>query len=195
MKKMEVKREKNRAAILTAAREVFRSEGYVGAGMDRIAQLAGVTKQTVYRYFASKEVLYQASLAARHQDRKDGFLDALDLPDAREGLARFAEGFLRVHMAEDHLASVRLLLSEGPTAPEMTRAYYAVGPKLTEARLIGFLRERLGFEDPEYGVRLLLGGLLSLRMHVLVGLVPLPGPEQQREHARRIVDVFLAGRS
>lgn len=195
MTKMEVKRERNRAAILEAAREVFRSEGYVGAGMDRIAQLAGVTKQTVYRYFASKEALYQASLAARREDREEEFLDALDLADARQGLTRFAEGFLRVHMAEDHLASVRLLLSEGPTAPEMTRAYYAVGPKRTEARLAGFLRERLGLEDPEYGVRLLLGGLLSLRMHVLVGLVPPPGPEGLAEHARRIVAVFMALRS
>ncbi|OIQ49924.1 putative HTH-type transcriptional regulator TtgW [Pseudodesulfovibrio hydrargyri] len=195
MTKMEAKRERNRSAILRAAREVFRSEGYVGAGMDEIARRAGMTKQTVYRYFDSKEALFQASLEVGREEGGNGFLDALAIEDTREALTRFAEGFLKVHMVEEHLASVRLLLSEGPTAPEMTRAYYAVGPKRTEARLAGFLAERLGLDDPEYGVRLLLGGLLSLRMHVLVGLIPPPTPAELAAHARRIVSVFLQGKS
>lgn len=195
MTKMEAKRERNRSVILRAAREVFRSEGYIGAGMDDIARRAGVTKQTVYRYFGSKEALFQASLEVRRADGGSGFLDALSLEDTREALIRFAEGFLEVHMSEDHLASVRLLLSEGPTAPELTRAYFAVGPRRTEACLAEFLRERLGLDDTEYGVRLLLGGLLSLRMHVLVGLIPTPTPAELAAHARRIVSVFLHPKS
>ncbi|MGE4421417.1 MAG: TetR/AcrR family transcriptional regulator [Pseudodesulfovibrio sp.] len=195
MTKMEAKRERNRSAILLAAREVFRSEGYIGAGMDDIARRAGMTKQTVYRYFDSKEALFQASLEVRRADGGNGFLDALSLEDTREALTRFAEGFLEVHMSEDHLASVRLLLSEGPTAPEMTRAYFAVGPRRTEACLAEFLGARLGLDDTEYGVRLLLGGLLSLRMHVLVGLIPTPTPAERAAHARRIVDIFLQPKS
>ncbi|XXJ17963.1 TetR/AcrR family transcriptional regulator [Desulfovibrio caledoniensis] len=195
MTKMEAKRERNRSEILRAAREVFRSEGYVGAGMDEIARRSGMTKQTVYRYFDSKEALFQASLEVRRADRGAVFLDALSIEDTREALTRFAESFIEVHMAEEHLASVRLLLSEGPTAPEMTRAYYAVGPKRTETRLAEFLRERLGLDDPEYGVRLLLGGLLSLRMNVLVGLVPPPSEADLAAHARRIVSVFLQSKS
>jgi AcrR family transcriptional regulator len=191
MTKMEAKRERNRSVILRAARDIFQAQGYVGAGMDDIARLAGMTKQTVYRYFESKEALYKASLEVRREDRGSGFLDALALTDTREALTRFAEGFLEVHMSEEHLASVRLLLSEGPTAPEMTRAYYAVGPRKTEARLAEFLRERFGLDDAEYGVKVLLGALLSLRMHVLVGLVPPPERPDLAAHARRVVDIFM----
>jgi len=191
MTKMEAKRERNRSVILRAARDIFQAQGYVGAGMDDIARLAGMTKQTVYRYFESKEALYKASLEVRREDRGSVFLDALELKDTREALTGFAEGFLEVHMSEEHLASVRLLLSEGPTAPEMTRAYYAVGPKRTEARLAEFLRERFGLDDAKYGVKVLLGALLSLRMHVLVGLVPPPEQADLTAHARRVVDIFM----
>lgn len=191
MTKMEAKREQKRQAILEAARGVFGAEGYIGAGMDRIAELAGVTKQTVYRYFDSKEALFQASLEAQREGRANPYVDALDLEDTREALQRFAEGFLEFHLSEEHLAGVRLLLSEGPTAPELTRAFFAVGPRRTESRLAEFLRERLGLEAPEYAVKIFLGALLAPRMHVLIGLIDPLTPEQRATHAQHLVDLFL----
>ncbi|WP_315983576.1 helix-turn-helix domain-containing protein [Aliamphritea spongicola] len=47
---------------MQAAQEVFLSEGFVQAGMDKIAAQAQVTKQTVYRYFPSKTELFKATL-------------------------------------------------------------------------------------------------------------------------------------
>lgn len=191
MGRMERKREQKRADILKAALDVFLSEGYLGAGMDRIAERAGVTKQTVYRYFDSKERLFREALEALRESNPSHFADELDRPDAREALTRFAVGFLGVHLSETHLAGIRLLVAEGPEAPEMTRAFFAVGQERTTAALTRFLRDRLGADDPEYAVRFLLGALLSLRMSVLVGLVPPPSPEAVAEHARRTVRQFL----
>jgi len=49
-----------RVAILSGAAEVFRTEGYESASMDRIAEVASVSKRTVYNHFGSKDALFQA---------------------------------------------------------------------------------------------------------------------------------------
>lgn len=46
--------------ILEAATAAFRDEGYETTSMDRIAELAGVSKRTVYNHFGSKEALFHA---------------------------------------------------------------------------------------------------------------------------------------
>lgn len=49
-----------RDTILDAATTAFRDEGYECTSMDRIAELAGASKRTVYNHFGSKEALFQA---------------------------------------------------------------------------------------------------------------------------------------
>ena len=46
--------------ILEVAGQVFAEGGYERASMDRIADLAGVSKPMLYAYFGSKEGLYVA---------------------------------------------------------------------------------------------------------------------------------------
>jgi TetR/AcrR family transcriptional regulator, regulator of autoinduction and epiphytic fitness len=55
--------DKKRESILEAAASAFRCEGYETASMDRIAELAGASKRTVYNHFASKEVLFKEVVA------------------------------------------------------------------------------------------------------------------------------------
>ncbi|MFG1665357.1 TetR/AcrR family transcriptional regulator [Streptomyces sp. Y7] len=49
-----------RAAILTAARELFLSDGFDRSSVDAVAARAGVSKRTVYDYFGDKQTLLQA---------------------------------------------------------------------------------------------------------------------------------------
>jgi TetR/AcrR family transcriptional regulator of autoinduction and epiphytic fitness len=49
-----------RHSILEAATLAFRDEGYENASMDRIAELAGASKRTVYNHFGNKEALFLA---------------------------------------------------------------------------------------------------------------------------------------
>ena len=51
---------RKRNSILDAALQAFQDEGYDNASMDRIAELAGASKRTVYNHFASKEALFKA---------------------------------------------------------------------------------------------------------------------------------------
>jgi len=57
-------REARKQAILDAATEVFGRQGYSDAAMETIAEKAHVNIATVYYYYASKEILYLAVLAA-----------------------------------------------------------------------------------------------------------------------------------
>jgi len=50
-------------AILKGAIKVFTSNGFDTSSMDRIAEVAGVSKRTVYNHFPSKEILFQAIVA------------------------------------------------------------------------------------------------------------------------------------
>jgi AcrR family transcriptional regulator len=52
-----------RQRILEAARGVFFRDGFIVANLDEVAQLAGVAKGTLYRYFDNKGELYVAVLS------------------------------------------------------------------------------------------------------------------------------------
>src|SRR3954462_15630126 len=53
-----------RARLLDAARRLIREQGHEAVGMELIATIAGVSRATLYRYFASKEhVVCEAALA------------------------------------------------------------------------------------------------------------------------------------
>ena len=49
-----------RSIILDGAVKVFTESGFEASSMDRIAEVAGVSKRTVYNHFQSKESLFQA---------------------------------------------------------------------------------------------------------------------------------------
>jgi AcrR family transcriptional regulator len=51
-----------RAQLLAAAQEVFVANGYHGAAMDEIAEVAKVSKPVLYQHFPSKRELYLALL-------------------------------------------------------------------------------------------------------------------------------------
>ncbi|MBS9533633.1 TetR/AcrR family transcriptional regulator [Mycobacterium sp. M1] len=60
-------RDERRSQLLAAASDVFVDRGYHAAGMDEIAERAGVSKPILYQHFASKLELYLAVLN-RHVD-------------------------------------------------------------------------------------------------------------------------------
>src|SRR5947209_17547229 len=59
-------KESTRDRILAAAKELFYGEGIRAAGTDAIVTRAGVTKPTLYYYFASKDELVAAYLEQRN---------------------------------------------------------------------------------------------------------------------------------
>ena len=54
--------EKNTAAILEAALDVFSAQGFRGATLDQIAEVAGLSKPNLLYYFPSKEAVHRVLL-------------------------------------------------------------------------------------------------------------------------------------
>ncbi|PWC10803.1 TetR family transcriptional regulator [Brenneria corticis] len=53
--------------IVTSALKLFYRHGFHAAGVDLLAEEAGMTKKTLYRHYPSKDALIDAALALRHQ--------------------------------------------------------------------------------------------------------------------------------
>ncbi|WP_375749215.1 TetR/AcrR family transcriptional regulator [Vibrio sp. HN007] len=191
MGKIEQKKELKRQTILAAAQEVFLSEGYELASMDKIASLAQMTKQTLYRYFPSKIELFQATLEKMGGDIDESFLTYLQNPAPKEALLGFAKAFIAFHLSEEHIATYRLLVTEGKKAPEIVDCFMSAGPNSTDEKLTQFFRERLDIDDCESVIDLWTGMLLSIRAGVLIGKVH-PTQEQIEQHAVNATEFLLA---
>ena len=70
-------REQRREQVLDAAREVFVVSGFHSAGMDEIAERAGVSKPVLYQHFPSKLDLYLALLDSGINDLLTSTADAM----------------------------------------------------------------------------------------------------------------------
>src|SRR5689334_4208837 len=79
-------------AILGAAEEVFLRSGYLGTNMDEIATLSGVSKQTVYAHFGSKEALFVEVITAMTGTAGDIVHEAVPT-FADDDLARYLEAY------------------------------------------------------------------------------------------------------
>src|ERR1700716_1341530 len=61
--KRESHRQRTRAALLRAAEQLFADQGFHSTTVHAIAEAAGVTERTFFRYFASKADLVSADLS------------------------------------------------------------------------------------------------------------------------------------
>jgi AcrR family transcriptional regulator len=87
-------RAERRGQLLGAASEVFVDRGYHAAGMDEIADRAGVSKPVLYQHFSSKLELYLAVLAQHVDNLVSGVRQALrTTTDNRQRLRAAVQAF------------------------------------------------------------------------------------------------------
>ncbi|MCW5770263.1 MAG: TetR/AcrR family transcriptional regulator C-terminal domain-containing protein [Rhodospirillaceae bacterium] len=183
---------------MRGAQSVFLAGGYANASMDGVAAAAGVAKQTIYRYFPSKEALFV------------GMMEELCVPlfavnvlgnlsdyPLAPGLTAFAESFLSIIYAEDTLATHRLAMGEVFRVPEIGRLFFAGGPAVALNLLAKFLaqhRAALAARPSEF-IRLAEEFQSALRgydhFRALLGIAPPPGQKARTATARRVVRAFL----
>ena len=163
------RRELNRVArereILDAALHVFAAAGFSGAAMEVVAQKAGISKPTLYQYFANKSELFDAMMRAKRED----MVLAIERADPDQMVAqlfRFATRYAETVMRPDMLSLARLIIGEAERFPEIGRAYQAAGPERLLQDMQDYLiaqrnAGRLWFEDPELAAEDLWGLILS----------------------------------
>lgn len=134
--------EAKRQKILEAARQVFMEEGLSGASMQRITDLSGVSKATVYNHFPSKEALFEAvmheQLTALRQQVFN--LDAIEAAP-EEVLFGLGYGFVMGILAPSNMKMARQLVAEGWRMPHLGKAFYAEGPDRGRELLADYLQK------------------------------------------------------
>jgi TetR/AcrR family transcriptional repressor of mexJK operon len=187
-----------RRAIIAAASELFLTEGYGQVSMDRIAQSAGVSKQTVYSHFQGKEALFEALVT----ERCDEMLTMVPEPKDRarpvdEALRELGWKFLNLVLASDALALYRTVLAESVRFPELGQAFYNAGPRRAHVRLANWLQKesengRLDIDDPVVAAEQFFGMVKGdLYNQGLLCTVSEYDIDRARLSIDRAVDVFL----
>lgn len=116
--------ERKRAAILRAAAESFRHEGFLATSTDRIAERAGVSKRTLYNHFPSKDALFDAVIEGYWARLQTLSQPPLPSPQGIEDrLVAFACERLQVLLDPEVLGIFRAVMTESMRAPELSRAW------------------------------------------------------------------------
>ncbi|MFE8069953.1 TetR/AcrR family transcriptional regulator [Marinobacteraceae bacterium S3BR75-40.1] len=158
------KSREKRFAILGSAAALFLKQGVEDTTMGDVAKEAGVSKQTVYSHFGSKEALYEAVIAYKLE------LYGLDsqlvdehshVPDALRAVAR---QFLDLSSDPEVVAMFRILIAESARNPETVDLFWRSGPQKTQRALahrLGYWASRgiLSMDDPDTETCLFFGAL------------------------------------
>jgi len=137
--------EASRRAITAAAREAFLHDGYE-AGMDAIADRAGVSKVTIYNHFGSKEALFTAVVgealnAVLSSTLAEAQTRLASTDDLREALTWMAREWVSGVTQPPVLALRNLVTSESRRFPELIGAWHARGPGRFFTLLADLLRQ------------------------------------------------------
>lgn len=195
--------ERTRGTIVAAAADVFLRDGFLGASMDDVAATAGVSKQTVYSHFQSKEELFLAVIrgmvgTAADQVQGDVSEPADDVPVERFLLVSAIAQLTRL-MTPRLLQLRRIIIAEADRFPELGAALHERGPTRSIDRLAeGLKRYAESGAIRAADVRaaashfhwLVIGAPVNDAM--MLGNRAIPSPEALAAHAREAVRIFLA---
>ena len=187
-----------RRQIIDGARRVFLSTGFDGASMNEVARASGVSKGTLYVYFASKEELFAALLRQEKRDQAEQLcrFDE-DGPDVRETLRAFGVRLMDLLVRPDSLAHLRTVMAVAPKFPEIGRAYYEAGPETGRRRLARYLDRqveagRLAIPETMPAAQQFLDLCKAeMFLKVLLCVRTRPTAAEIEAHVDRAVDLFM----
>jgi len=195
--------EAKRRAILDAATEVFLKSGYLGTNMDEIAALSGVSKQTVYKHFSSKEALFVEIVSSMTNTAGDLVHNDIAAAETEAVLADFLIDYayrqLSIVLTPRLMQLRRLVIGEVPRFPDLARVLCERGPLRAMRSLAAtfeILAQRgfLTIGEPMLAAQHFNWLVMSepLNRAMLMGDDAIPADEELRRTAREGVRVFLA---
>lgn len=195
--------ERKREQILAAARRLFLQHGFAATSTDAIKAEAGVSKETLYRYYPSKEALFAdvlRQLTLEHlpqplQVERAG-LHLQGREAVRAVLLMLAQELVSIMMQPEYLALLRVVVAESARFPHLGAMFREAVPEpslVYLATLLAQMREQglVAEAHDDAAARMFLGAILTYAL--LDGLLTADGmphpPDSQRLTA--LVEVFL----
>jgi AcrR family transcriptional regulator len=170
-----------RSQIINGALETFLEFGYEGTSMNRVAEKAGVIKQTIYSHFTDKEGLFMAiieSLTLEHFRKAFGgeIITADQAPEVV--LRKIAEILTQRQKDKSYVALMRTVIGESSRFPELARLYVRSVIKPAMKSLCDYFEanSELHLDDPEAIARIYCGALVNyvIMQEILLGKEEIP---------------------
>jgi len=188
--------------LLEAALLVFVEKGFGASKVEDIARLAGVSKGTLFLYFASKEELFKAVVRDNIVGQLTEFKAAVDAFEGPTGelMRAMVHAWWQHCDATGSSGIAKLMISEGKQFPELASFYRSeviepardlIGRVLAR----GVSRGEFRAIDMTYGPYTLLSSVLFLALwHHAPGLSsPEDGPLHAQAYLDTLIDTFLGG--
>jgi AcrR family transcriptional regulator len=122
------------------AANLFLKHGYDGVTIDRIVEMAGGSKSTVYSEFGGKCGLFIKSIEALCRESNESLAqidyDGLDL---EQSLKKLAFHILKLITSKRSVELHRLAIAEAGECPEVGEAWYTHGPARTASFIMAVL--------------------------------------------------------
>lgn len=136
------KSEEKRLQMLHAAGSLFLENGFDGVSMEQVAAAAGVSKQTVYSHFGSKEDLFSAIIDSkvRMHDLTDELFNT-DRP-VREVLKELGEHLTDLLMSDDAMGMFRVCIGEASQRDGIATLFWKAGPERLTHRFTHYLQHQ-----------------------------------------------------
>lgn len=149
--------ERTREALLAAAEEVFGDLDYHGASIVKITQAAGVAQGTFYRYFTSKEAVFDELVTDLNSRVRRAMSEGAERGRTRAEAERYGfEAYFR--FTEAHPKLYRIIRQAEMVSPEILKRHYE---RIAEGYVAGLERAMDAGEvrraDPEVLAYALMG--------------------------------------
>lgn len=189
--------DRKREAIIEAAVEEFRLNGFEATSMDRVASAAAVSKRTVYNHFPSKEVLFEAILTRLYHRIHEGLgvPYSKDLP-LRDQLEELLWQKMQLLNDSNFIDLARVAISEAINSPERARAMVARMNEREEGLKIwiraAVADRRLKIRDPIFAADQLQGLIKGFAFWPQISLAQPPlTAAMQKQVIESAVKMFL----
>jgi AcrR family transcriptional regulator len=186
-----------RRQILDGAHKVFMDLGFDGASMGEIARAAGVSKGTLYVYFADKCRLFEAMVEEELELGQVAFnFDPThDIPTT---LRDYGRTYIAMLCRPGGGSAIRTVMGIAERMPEVGRRYYARALEQNINRLAAYLAQHvktgeLAIDDCELAAsQFPLMCQASLFLPWIFQAAPPPSPERIADVVDSAVRMFLA---
>jgi len=186
-----------RRQILEGARKVFMDLGFDGASMGEIARAAGVSKGTLYVYFADKCRLFEAIVEDELELRQHTF-NFDPAHDIATTLRRYGQAYIAMVCRPGGGSAIRTVMGIAERMPEVGRRYYERALEQNINRLAAYLEEHvktgeLAIDDCQLAAaQFPLMCQASLFLPWIFQAAPAPSQERINEVIDSAVRMFLA---
>jgi AcrR family transcriptional regulator len=187
-----------RRQILDGARKVFLDLGFDGASMGEIARAAGVSKGTLYVYFADKSRLFEAIVEQEASEQgKVAFNFDVDR-DVETTLTDFGRAYIKLLCRPGGGSAIRTVMSIAERMPDVGRRYYENVLDKTINCLAAYLvahvdRGDLVIDDCQLAAsQFMLMCQASLFLPFIFQAAPAPSRERIEEVVASATRMFLA---